>query len=134
MRFQYLLAAFAASPSFATFVIQCTSRLIDERADPLVEPGQVATHAHVIAGGNGFDFEMDYDKARGSSCSTCYVKEDLSNYWTPKLYYQGQDGNFTAVPIDGDDSQGNMGGQVHFMEHINLAIADLFYRMAIYYL
>jgi hypothetical protein len=110
MRFQYFLAAFAASPSLATFVIQCTSRLIDERADPLVEPGQVATHAHAIAGGNGFDFEMDYDKARASTCSTCHVKEDLSNYWTPKLYFQGQDGNFTAVPIDGDDSQGNMGG------------------------
>jgi hypothetical protein len=110
MRIRHFLAAFAASPALATFVIQCTSRLLDERADPLVQPGQVATHAHVIAGGNGFDFEMDYTKARSSSCSTCLVKEDLSNYWTPKLYYQGQDGNFTAVPIDGDDSQGNMGG------------------------
>jgi hypothetical protein len=106
----FSLAALSVNPSLATFVVQCTSRLIEERADPLVEPGQVSNHVHVIAGGNGFDFNITYDQARASTCSTCDIKEDLSNYWTPKLYYQAQNGSFISVPIDGDDSQGNMGG------------------------
>jgi hypothetical protein len=103
-------ATLVASPALATFVVQCTSRLVDERVDPLVYPGQISDHVHAIAGGNGFDITMDYDKARASSCSTCNIKEDLSNYWTPKLYFQAQNGSFTPVPIDGDDSVGNMGG------------------------
>ena len=104
------IAAIWAYGAAGTFVVQCTSRLIDERVDPLVNPGIISPHVHVIAGGNGFDFTLDYDTARASSCSTCNIKEDLSNYWTPKMYYKAQNGSFISVPIDGDDSEGNMGG------------------------
>jgi hypothetical protein len=105
-----LVAAIVARPAFATFVVQCTSRLTDDRLDPVVNPGEISDHVHVIAGGNGFDVTMDYDKARASACGSCNIAEDLSNYWTPKMYYQGENGSFTSVPINGDDSLGNMGG------------------------
>lgn len=105
-----VLAALVVSPALATFVVQCTSRLVDDRLDPIVNPGQISDHVHVIAGGSGFSDTMNYDMARASSCGTCNIKQDLSNYWTPKLYYQAQNGSLISVPIDGDDSLGNMGG------------------------
>lgn len=40
---------------------------------------------------------MDYDQARRSTCSSCSVKEDLSNYWTPTLFYKAQNGSFHPV-------------------------------------
>ncbi|QSZ33690.1 hypothetical protein DSL72_005261 [Monilinia vaccinii-corymbosi] len=99
------------SPASATFVIQCYSRLIDERVDPVVSPGIIpAAHVHAIAGGSGFSANMTYATARASKCGTCNVKEDLSNYWTPKLYYKAQNGSFISVPIEGDDGLGNLGG------------------------
>ncbi|KAG4027427.1 hypothetical protein MFRU_030g00630 [Monilinia fructicola] len=99
------------SPASTTFVIQCYSRLVDERVDPVASPGLVpASHVHAIAGGSGFRANMTYADARASSCGTCNVKEDLSNYWTPKLYYKAQNGRFISVPIEGDDGYGNLGG------------------------
>jgi len=40
---------------------------------------------------------MDYDQARSSTCSTCSVKEDLSNYWTPNLFYKAKNGSLHEV-------------------------------------
>ncbi|KAH8147591.1 uncharacterized protein LAJ45_08419 [Morchella importuna] len=40
---------------------------------------------------------MDYDTARGSTCSSCTVTDDFSNYWIPSLFYRAQNGTFTPV-------------------------------------
>ncbi|KAM0274422.1 hypothetical protein ACHAQH_007860 [Verticillium albo-atrum] len=48
-------------------------------------------------GGSGFNFTMTYDQAVSSACSTCKVRQDLSNYWIPNLYYQSESGKFEAV-------------------------------------
>ncbi|KAF9882417.1 WSC domain-containing protein [Colletotrichum karsti] len=87
----------AASHAAAFFKIPCTRPVVVERADPIVNPGALSGHAHTVMGGSGFDFSMTYEKARASTCSTCKVTADLSNYWTPNLYYRGQDGKFTSV-------------------------------------
>lgn len=79
----------------------CPQRLLAERVDPIVDPGKIGAHAYTVAGGNGFGFTMTYDQARSSTCSSCLVKEDSSNYWTPILYYKAQNGSFTMVPQDG---------------------------------
>ncbi|KAF9634771.1 Carbohydrate-binding WSC [Lasiodiplodia theobromae] len=94
----------------ATFVVRCGSRLYDQRSDPIVQPGQVSQHVHVLCGGNGFNFTMDFQDARNSVCSTCNIKQDMSAYWTPKMYFRTEDGNFRHVPIIGDDGKGNTGG------------------------
>ena len=88
--FGAILALAGAANAF--WRMPCSGRLLLERADPIVNPGQVAGHVHTISGGNGFDFEMDYGKANASTCSSCPIKKDLSNYWTPKLYYMAEDG------------------------------------------
>ncbi|KAF2195177.1 WSC-domain-containing protein [Zopfia rhizophila CBS 207.26] len=104
------LVASLATSARATFVVQCYSRLFDQRADPIVNPGEAAGHVHTISGGNGFNFSMDYDQARASKCSTCNIKQDLSNYWSPKLYFRAENGSFLSVPIIGDNDGGDMGG------------------------
>lgn len=103
-----LLVALAI-PTTAFFRMPCPGRLVDERADPIVNPGAVSGHVHAIAGGSGFGFNMTYQQARSSSCSSCPIKADLSNYWIPKLYYRAQNGSLISVPMVGDGS-GALGG------------------------
>ncbi|KAG8924243.1 hypothetical protein FRC01_011742 [Tulasnella sp. 417] len=45
---------------------------------------------------------MTYDTARQSSCTSCAVAQDLSNYWTPTLYFKDPTtGQFEKVPNGG---------------------------------
>lgn len=73
----------AASQVTAFFRLPCAAPIVIQRADPVVNPGTVSSHVHTIMGGNGFGFEMDFASTQRSTCSSCIVKEDLSNYWTP---------------------------------------------------
>ena len=84
-------------PSWAFWKVPCTSPVLRERADPIINPGAVSNHVHTIMGGNGFGFDMDYRRARASSCSSCQVKEDKSNYWVPMLYFKAENGSFISV-------------------------------------
>lgn len=59
--------------------------------------------------GNGFDFTMTYADARSSECSSCPIKQDLSNYWTPSLYYMAENGTFESV-VQSGSGDGNYGG------------------------
>ncbi|KAI9693792.1 MAG: hypothetical protein M1822_003063 [Bathelium mastoideum] len=100
------LLASAAAPAAASgnfFRIPCAGRLVDERADPIISPDVVSQHVHEIAGGNAFNFSMpSYNTTQQSSCSSCPIKKDLSNYWTPKLYWQAPNGSFFDVPRLGE--------------------------------
>jgi len=104
------LVASLAAPASAFIAFNCGGPVVEERADPIVNPGGVSGHAHKIAGGNAFGFTMDYAQARSSSCSSCPIKQDKSNYWTPKLYYQAADGTFESVPTVGDGDADTSGG------------------------
>lgn len=110
------LVAALAAPAAAFFRIPCPGRIVSERADPIVSPGAVSGHVHTIAGGNGFDFTMDYETARSSDCSSCPIKQDLSNYWTPKLYYQYQNGSFEDVAQSGDGNGVYGGMTVYYLQ------------------
>ncbi|KZL83024.1 wsc domain-containing protein [Colletotrichum incanum] len=95
------IGLWAVSHAAGFFIMPCSKPVVVERADPIVNPGALAGHVHTIMGGNGFDLTMTYEQARAASCSTCKVTADLSNYWIPTLYYQGQDGKFTSVSQSG---------------------------------
>ncbi|KAF8467322.1 hypothetical protein BDZ91DRAFT_771969 [Kalaharituber pfeilii] len=86
-----------SSMTNAFFRLPCSRPVVVDRLDPIVNPGKVSGHLHTIMGGNGFAPTMDYAQARNSTCSTCSVKQDLSNYWTPTLYIQNQNGSFHPV-------------------------------------
>lgn len=82
-----MLALSCLVPQVSAFWrLPCDFPVVVERADPVVDPGAVSGHLHTIMGGNGFDFSMDYRKARSATCSTCSVTQDLSNYWIPTLF------------------------------------------------
>ncbi|OCK84356.1 hypothetical protein K432DRAFT_401237 [Lepidopterella palustris CBS 459.81] len=53
---------------------------------------------------------MDYAQARAAPCSSCEIKEDMSNDWTPQLFIPAQNGSFILGPVvgDGDGSHGGM--------------------------
>jgi Domain of unknown function (DUF1996)/WSC domain len=110
------LAATLFSPASAYIRFSCGNALVEERADPIVNPGKISGHVHKIAGGNGFGFAMDYNQARSSQCSSCPIKQDMSNYWTPKLYYHAQNGSFISVPTVGDDSRELNGGMTVYYQ------------------
>lgn len=101
--------SFLAVPAAAFWRLPCKSTLVVERADPIVAPGNVSGHVHQILGGNGFDFEMDFADTQASTCTSCTVHGDFSNYWTPVLYYKHQDGTFEKV-----DQMG--GGLVYYLQ------------------
>jgi hypothetical protein len=59
---------------------------------------------------------MNYDDARAGQCSSCPIKQDMSNYWTPKLYYMSENGTYIDVPQSGD-GQGVFGGMtVYYLQ------------------
>jgi len=62
--------------------------LVHERADPIVSPGVVSNHVHIIQGGSGFALNTTYAGLQASKCVSCQVLQDKSNYWTPSLYFQ----------------------------------------------
>ncbi|GAB7345585.1 hypothetical protein MBLNU457_3887t1 [Dothideomycetes sp. NU457] len=105
-----------AAPAHAFWRMPCPGRLITERADPIINPGGISGHVHTIAGGNGFNFTMDYDSTQTSTCSSCPIKQDLSNYWTPSLYYMEKNGSFTSVPQAGDGSGTQGGMTVYYLQ------------------
>lgn len=91
----------SVNPAAAFFKVPCSTPLLVERADPIVSPGEVASHVHTIMGGSGFGFDMTHDSTQASDCNSCSVVEDKSNYWVASLYYHAQNGSFIEVPQNG---------------------------------
>ena len=44
---------------------------------------------------------MDYKSTQKSTCSSCIVTQDMSNYWVPTLYYKAKNGSFISVGQNG---------------------------------
>jgi hypothetical protein len=88
----------------------CRSSTGIGRIDPIVNPGQVADHAHLIFGGGNFHpttNTYDLTHATGDAdCTSCEVTQDQSAYWTPPLYFQHKDGTVEMVP--------NVGGMLAY--------------------
>jgi hypothetical protein len=110
------LAATLSSPVAAFWRMPCPGRLTLQRIDPIVAPGNVSNHVHTVSGGSGFGFTTSYEQQRASACTSCPVKQDLSAYWTPKLYWMNEDGTqFEDVPQAGE-GEGTTGGLTVYYE------------------
>lgn len=85
-------AAAAYSPNSRTFAVNRfygDGALMEGRVDPIVNPGVPSGHVHTIQGGNAFAMNMSENQAlEQSTCTSSLIKNDKSNYWTPKLYFQ----------------------------------------------
>ncbi|KAJ6492538.1 hypothetical protein C8R47DRAFT_432028 [Mycena vitilis] len=87
----------------AWFRVACTDPLVQERIDPIISPGIVPSqHVHTIHGASNFGPNSTYESLRASSCTSCEVMQDHSNYWFPKLYFRDPKTNlFEAVANGG---------------------------------
>ncbi|GAA5843521.1 hypothetical protein JCM11251_001644 [Rhodosporidiobolus azoricus] len=108
----FLLVA-AASSVEAFWRMPCGNNLVVERADSIVSPGAVSGHVHAILGGSNFGLSATFEGLRESDCTSCLVKQDMSNYWTPQLYFQWANGSFTSV------EPGNGGGLIYYLPRSN---------------
>ena len=107
--------AASIAPADAFFRMSCPGRVARERLDPIVSPGMVSGHVHTISGGAGFGPSMTFEGARASKCSSCEIKEDMSNYWTPQLFVHAKNGSFSPVPVAGDGQDTNGGMTVYYL-------------------
>lgn len=120
-----LLAAFlaAASPVSAFWRLLCHGQVGVVRIDPLADFGMISDHAHAVHGANSmwktsykpwqlsknfaklcgldFSFTATVDDLMASDCTSCSITQDRSVYWTPPLYFEDDNGNFTLVPQKG---------------------------------
>ncbi|KAL2423947.1 hypothetical protein ABEF95_010356 [Exophiala dermatitidis] len=71
------------------------------RIDPIIDPGAVSGHVHIISGATNINTTSDYDSVTAAACTSCSIQKDKSAYWTPLLYYQYANGSFVDVPNDG---------------------------------
>lgn len=90
----------AKSRTFAVNHFYGKGPLVEGRVDPIVNPGTAAGHTHTIQGGNAFGMTMtDRQALDKSTCTSSLVKNDKSNYWTPKLFFKADDGTLHDVEL-----------------------------------
>ncbi|EIM85455.1 uncharacterized protein STEHIDRAFT_98994 [Stereum hirsutum FP-91666 SS1] len=83
------IALASSQSAFAWFRVACTTPLVSERVDPVISPGVIpSNHVHTIHGGQNFAANATFDTLRASSCTSCLVTQDDTNYWFPKLYFR----------------------------------------------
>ncbi|KAI5465729.1 hypothetical protein BGZ63DRAFT_420277 [Mariannaea sp. PMI_226] len=96
------LAGVVAAKDSRTFAVLRFNdkQLTKGRADPIVSPGKVASHVHVIEGGNAFSLTSTGQDLTKSTCSNANVKGDNSAYWFPSLYFHDpKTGKFESVDL-----------------------------------
>jgi len=94
-------AAYSANKrTFAVNHFYGKGPLVEGSMDPIVNPGRASSHVHSVQGGNAFDITLtDEQLLKESTCTSSLVKNDLSAYWTPKLYFKAQDGTLKDVEM-----------------------------------
>ncbi|KAK2070594.1 hypothetical protein P8C59_005078 [Phyllachora maydis] len=86
--------------TFAVLRFYGDGPLTSGRVDPIVHPGTVASHMHTVQGGNAFGPTATGESLRRSTCTSSLIKNDLSAYWAPTLFFQSPDnGSLTQVPL-----------------------------------
>ncbi|KAL4887889.1 hypothetical protein BDV59DRAFT_211763 [Aspergillus ambiguus] len=103
--FSFIIAAILALwPSDALsitdeFTFSCLPLTI-QRSDPIMSPGGISSHAHIVVGGTAFRRTMTQDTARKAMGTTCGVDIDKSNYWIPQLYHRTPVGAFEMIAME----------------------------------
>lgn len=73
--------------TFAVLRFYGDGPLMEGRVDPIVSPGQTASHVHTIQGGSNMGVSATGEDLMDSECSTALIEGDNSAYWVPKAYF-----------------------------------------------
>ncbi|KAF8519603.1 hypothetical protein BU17DRAFT_89721 [Hysterangium stoloniferum] len=95
MTFSLILLLTALSSANAFFLMSVNT-LVYERRDPIVSPGAISSHTHIITGGSDFGATVTTAQLRQSRCTSTPIAQDKSNYWTESMYFQWKNGSFTS--------------------------------------
>jgi Domain of unknown function (DUF1996) len=93
-----LLAAISASDAFWRLGCGIAQR---GRIDPIITPGGVSGHVHMLSGGINIGPFSNQQSLQAANCTSCTIQADKSAYWTPQLFYQFPNGSYTIVPNGG---------------------------------
>lgn len=91
------LALSLSATANAYWLMGLGDAITKERIDPIVNPGEVSGHTHIVFGGSNFGFSVTTQKLLESECTSVPIAEDKSNYWAPLLYFQWANGSFSSV-------------------------------------
>lgn len=80
--FKALVGSALVGASLAEFTMNCAPLTI-QRGDPIVFPGEISPHVHVVTGGTAFQQNEPNEVAIGAKATTCDKALDNSNYWQP---------------------------------------------------
>jgi len=72
-RTQLLALGLSLAPVHAWFRMACPGAISRERLDPVVSPGKVSGHTHIISGGSNFGPSYSHDHLLASNCTSCTV-------------------------------------------------------------
>ncbi|KAF2743198.1 hypothetical protein M011DRAFT_471558 [Sporormia fimetaria CBS 119925] len=95
---QFAAAAALLAGVDAFWRMPCKTKTGVARIDPIVNPGEIAPHAHAIFGGSNFGMSSTSDVLLNSECTSCNVTKDKSAYWVPTLNFIHADGKVEIVP------------------------------------
>ncbi|KAI1391395.1 uncharacterized protein F4822DRAFT_184620 [Hypoxylon trugodes] len=97
--FSALLLLSAIANVSAFWRMECRGRTGLARIDPIMDAGSISPHIHTVHGSSGFSLSATFSELNGGSCTSCAVKQDMSAYWTPALYFQDSETKeFDIVP------------------------------------
>lgn len=92
-----LLVCLCAVEVSATFVVNCNAAITVQRLDPIVAPGVLSSHIHMVVGASAFNATATSASLRASQCNTCQMQQDNSAYWIPELFYHHRDGTWEQL-------------------------------------
>ncbi|KAJ3546064.1 hypothetical protein NMY22_g2199 [Coprinellus aureogranulatus] len=93
----YVFLALSLSTATNAYWLMGMHAITTERIDPIVNPGTVSGHSHIVFGGSNFGVTSSTEKLQQSLCTSTPIKEDKSNYWAPELYFQWANGSFSSL-------------------------------------
>ncbi|CAI7604931.1 unnamed protein product [Penicillium glandicola] len=93
------MACLALFPTYTTafWRLPCRGRSGVARLDPIVDPGEISSHAHAVHGAGNFGMSSDQDSLSTADCTSCAVTQDKSAYWAPALYFMHTNGSAELV-------------------------------------
>jgi hypothetical protein len=78
-------------------VLHTLKPLVVARIDPLVAPGNISQHTHIVVGGINFNNVYDPTYLRESQCTNLPVQDDKSNYWAGLIYRVQANGTYVGM-------------------------------------
>ncbi|KAI3536951.1 hypothetical protein CABS01_15143 [Colletotrichum abscissum] len=95
MKFANILAVAGAAGAYTVTIVD---KFMYKNIDPVVIPGQYASHMHTFFGSDAVTLNTTTSKELQAGCATAVNPNDYSSYWVPTLFYKNETAT-APVPI-----------------------------------